>query len=53
MGDGIRIVFEEDGFPRELIGPRDCARAVKEGTLRPDMDVTVYRDGETPGVSQG
>jgi TonB family protein len=46
----FRIVFEEDGYPRELINSADRERAVREETLTPDMEVTVYRAGAPPGV---
>ena len=46
----FRIVFEEDGYPRELINAAERARAVREGALTPEMNVTVYRAGATPGV---
>lgn len=46
----FRIVFEEDGYPRELINAAERARAVREEALTPDMDVTVYRANAAPGV---
>jgi TonB family protein len=50
MGPQFRIVFEEDGFPRELVNAADRERAVREETLTADMSVTVYRPGQPPGV---
>lgn len=46
----FRIVFEEDGYPRELINSLDRERAVREGALTSDMEVTVYRADAPPGV---
>jgi uncharacterized membrane protein YhaH (DUF805 family) len=46
----VRIVFEEHGFPRELTTPSDFARAVQDGSVRPDTRVTVYRDATAPAV---
>lgn len=46
----FRIVFEEDGYPRELINAADRAKAVREEALTPDMNVTVYRANAAPGV---
>ncbi|MEI9852282.1 MAG: hypothetical protein WDN24_17110 [Sphingomonas sp.] len=50
MGGEVRIVFEEDGYPRELINAHDYERAIREGALTPDMDITVYRDDQAPSV---
>lgn len=50
MEGSFRIVFEEDGYPRELINAADRARAVRDEALTPDMDVTIYRDNGPPGV---
>lgn len=50
MAAPFRIVFEEDGYPRELVGPEDWARAVSQGALTPDMEITLYRQGESPSV---
>lgn len=46
----MRIVFEEHGFPRELLGAEDRRRAVLEGSIGPDTELTVYRDGQAPTV---
>jgi trigger factor len=46
----FRIVFEEGGYPRELIDAAERAKAVREGALTPDIDVTVYRADAAPGV---
>jgi len=50
MGGKVRIVFDEDGYPRELSSTADCERAIREGALTRDMDVTVYRDEQQPSV---
>jgi len=46
----FRIVYEEDGYPRELSGLRELARALQGGSLQPSTRVTVYRQGEPPSV---
>lgn len=46
----VRIVFEEHGFPRELTSAEDRARAVDEGSIGPETQVTVYRDSGPPAV---
>jgi TonB family protein len=52
VGAGLRIVFDEDGFPRELIDASDRERAILDEALTPNMSVTVYRDGAPPGVQR-
>jgi hypothetical protein len=46
MGSNLRIVYEEDGFPRELTSPAEWKQAVGEGSLAPHALVTVSRAGE-------
>jgi hypothetical protein len=48
MLKGLRIVFEEDGYPRELIGQSERVRAVSDGALSPSTPVTIYRAGSEP-----
>jgi hypothetical protein len=43
---GFRIVFDEDGYPRELRTSADRERAIARGALTPDTDIVIYRDGE-------
>lgn len=50
MGRGIRIVYDEDGYPRELSGSEEWHRAIIEGRLTPETAVTVYRSGVQPIV---
>lgn len=52
MGGDFRIVFEEDGFPRELVTAAERERAVRDELLTADMEVTVYRTGATPKVTR-
>jgi hypothetical protein len=52
MSEDLRIVFEEDGYPRELIDARDRERAVRSEALSPDTVVTVYRRGAMPVASK-
>ena len=47
----MRIVYEESGFPRELTEPREWARAIASGSLRPETFVTLTRDGAPATVS--
>jgi hypothetical protein len=42
----FRIVFDEDGYPRELRTAAERERAIARGALTRDTDVVVYRDGE-------
>ena len=42
----FRIVFDEDGYPRELRTAADRARAIAQGALARETDVVVYREGE-------
>jgi uncharacterized membrane protein YhaH (DUF805 family) len=45
----ISIVFEENGFPRELTSEREITRAIASGRLSPDTLVRVLRpDGSSP-----
>jgi hypothetical protein len=44
----VRIILEEDGYPRELLSPGDWGRAFASGSLRQETDVTVYRDDAPP-----
>lgn len=46
--DRVRIIFDEDGYPRELIGAADRERAIRTGSLTPDTSVTLYRAGAKP-----
>lgn len=46
------IVFEEKGFPVELVTERDIERAIAAGRIRPDTLVTTRRGDETPVVSR-
>ena len=46
--DRVRIIFDEDGYPRELIGAADRERAIRTGSLTPDTSVTLYRTGANP-----
>lgn len=46
----VRIVFEEHGFPRELLGSEDTRRAVLDGSIVPDTELTVYKEGAAPAV---
>lgn len=50
MASDLRIVFEEHGYPRELISAQDRVRAVRDDSLTADMDVTVYRKDSRPEV---
>ncbi len=50
MNKSVRIVFEEDGFPRELVTAADRAAAVRADAIAPGSLVTVYRDNESPVV---
>ena len=50
--DEFRIVFDEDGYPRELISRAERERAVRDGSLRPDTIVIVYRSGAAPVSSR-
>jgi hypothetical protein len=42
----FRIVFDEDGYPRELRTAAERERAIARGALTRDTDLVVYRDGE-------
>lgn len=46
--DRVRIIFDEDGYPRELIGAADRERAIRTGSLTPDTSVILYRTGAKP-----
>lgn len=50
MSSQLRIVFEQDGYPRELIESSDVRWAVNSGALTADTEVTVYRSGQLPEV---
>lgn len=52
MSDPIRIVFEDDGYPRELLGETEWARAIAKGQLRPETPVTIYSDSGLPTACQ-
>lgn len=44
----VRIIFDEDGYPRELIGEADRERAIRTGSLTPETSVILYRTGAAP-----
>lgn len=46
------IVFEEKGFPVELVTERDIERALAAGRIRPDTLVTTRSGDEMPVVSR-
>jgi hypothetical protein len=46
----FRIVYDEDGYPRELADEIAWTRAVRSGLLSADSEVTVYTQGEPPRV---
>lgn len=46
--DRVRIIFDEDGYPRELVGAADRERAIRTGSLTPDTSVILYRTGAAP-----
>jgi tellurium resistance protein TerD len=46
--DRVRIIFDEDGYPRELISEADRLRAIKTGSLTPETSVILYRTGAAP-----
>lgn len=46
----LRLVYEEDGYPQELLSGGDRAKAVANGLIQPDTAVTVYRGGRAPVV---
>jgi tellurium resistance protein TerD len=46
--DRVRIIFDEDGYPRELIGESDRERAIRTGSLTPETSVILYRAGAAP-----
>jgi hypothetical protein len=48
MSTSFRLVYEEDGFPRELLSSSDWKAAVHNGRLTPETRVTMYRHGEMP-----
>jgi tellurium resistance protein TerD len=46
--DRVRIIFDEDGYPRELIGEADREKAIRTGSLTPETSVILYRTGAAP-----
>jgi len=47
-GPEFRLVFDQDGYPRELISAADRNRAVAEEALTAETLVTIYREGSAP-----
>ena len=52
MADSLRIMFDEDGFPRELLTVEDRERAVAMGSIDAATEVTVYRENAVPAYQQ-
>jgi hypothetical protein len=48
MSTNFRLVYEEDGYPRELLSEADWRAAIAAGRLTPETRVTMYRHGEAP-----
>lgn len=48
MAKSVRIILEEDGYPRELLSQEDWTRALASGSLQRETEVTVYRDDAPP-----
>lgn len=48
----FRLVFEVDGFPRELLTFSECKIAIASGELRSDTEVVLSRPGESPRATR-
>ena len=48
MANEFRIIYEDDGYPRELTGSAEIANAVSNGSLTVKTVVTLYRGNVQP-----